>query len=87
MTPQEKAQELFNTMGKKFALIAVYEVLKVFKGLHKPEYCGFDAIGERQYTYKGEHEDQMTGYDMADYYNEVKTEINNLWEQRNKQKN
>ena len=91
MTPKEKAKEFYdkyefvyiqNYTSKheviQCCIIAVDEILAILRGLHKPEYCGFDAIGERQYTYNGEYDDLMTGYDMVDYYNEVKTELTNL---------
>lgn len=89
MTPKEKAIELVNRFKgfemtnenyaiKQVAIIVVDEILKNFIGLHKPEYCAFDAIGERKFTFEGEYDEHMTGYDMEAYWNEVKEEINKL---------
>lgn len=64
--------------AKQCALIAVEEIMKNFEGLRKPEECAFDAIGERKFTFEGEYDNLMTGYDMVSYYEEVKTEIINL---------
>lgn len=82
MTAKDKAIELVNKMiaitlsGKKRnATTCVDEVLKQFEGLHKPEYCAFDAIGERKFTFESEHEECMTGYDMVAYWEQVKEEI------------
>lgn len=63
---------------KKCALVCCDEILSIFDGLHKPEYCAFDAIGERKFTYNGEYDTHMTGYDMVEYWNEVKLEIEKL---------
>jgi predicted Zn-dependent protease with MMP-like domain len=54
------------------------EILKQFDGLHKPEYCAFDAIGERKFTFEGEHPEHMTGYDMVLYWEEVKHELEKI---------
>ena len=94
MTPKEKAEELFvkynefnyetivystqRTKAKECALIAVDEILKQFDGLHKPEYCAFDCIGERKFTFKSEYPEHMTGYDMVEYWQQVKEEIEKL---------
>ena len=93
MTPQEKAKELTNKyfkgsdllyydltwiQAKECALIAVDEILKQFDGLHKPEYCAFDAIGERKFTFESEYPQHMTGYDMVAYWEDVKAQIEAL---------
>ena len=64
--------------AKKVATITVDEILKQFDGLHKPEYCAFDAIGERKFTFKGEYPEHMTGYDMVEYWKTVKREIDKV---------
>lgn len=64
--------------SKQCAILAVDEVLKQFDGLHKPEYCAFDAIGDRKFHFDGEYNTHMTGYDMIAYWEEVKSEIKNL---------
>lgn len=89
MTPKEKAEELYKRMytqhssiypstAKQCALIAVKHMKSIFDGLHKPEYCAFDAIGERNFTFEGEHPDHMTGYDMLEYLEQVEQEIEKL---------
>lgn len=83
MTPEEKAQELLSKFerggfAEEHALSCVDEILKNFEGLHKPEYCFFDSIGGRKFTFDGEHSDGMTGYDMVEYWNEVKAYIEAL---------
>ena len=89
MTPKEKANQLFDDFldlmdiqhppnAKYMAIRCVDEILKNFEGLHKPEYCAFDAIGERKFIFKGEYEEHMTGYDMVEYWQEVKKEIEKL---------
>lgn len=77
MTPKEKAEKLYRMFslggwGKEHATNCVDEILEIFEGLHKPEYCAFDAIGERQYKFDGEYSEHMTGYDMVEYWEEVK---------------
>ncbi len=67
----------FNT-AKQCALIVVKHMKEIFDGLHKPEYCAFDAIGERKFTFEGEHPDHMTGYDMLEYLEQVEQEIERL---------
>jgi hypothetical protein len=86
MTPKQKADQLIDKywyitgmiMAKDFAIICVDEIINNFEGLNKPEYCAFDAIGERKFTFKGEYDTHMTGYDMIEYWNEVKREIEAL---------
>ena len=74
LTNHEYPEQILS-QAKKAALIAVDEILAILRGLQRQEYCRF--VGK--FTYKGEeHEHIMTGYDMADYYNEVKTELTNL---------
>ena len=60
------------------AIIAVDEILKNFEGMHKPEYCSFDAIGKRKFTFESEYPEHMTGYDMVAYWNDVKVQIEAL---------
>lgn len=91
MTPKEKALELYKKYEfvyiqnytskhevKQCVLILVEEILKNFDGLHKPEYCAFDAIGQRKFTFESEYAECMTGYDMIEYWQEVKSEIEKL---------
>jgi hypothetical protein len=93
MTPKEKALEYVVTyykivpsrskkesseLAKKLAIICVDEILKNFDGLDKPEYTAFDAIGERKFTFDGEYDTHMTGYDMEEYWKEVKREIKKI---------
>ena len=94
MTPKQYAEQLvedyYSTImsflsdnmrwenAKKGALIAVKHMKGIFDGLHKPEYCAFDAIGERKFTFEGEHPDHMTGYDMLEYLEQVEQEIQKL---------
>jgi len=87
MTPKEKAQEIFDKMkgsrvkqthSKRCAIIAVDEILKNFVGLHKPEYTAFDCIGEHKYTFERETETHMNGYEMEEYWEEVKRGIQSL---------
>lgn len=68
------------TKAKKAATICINEILQNFEGLHKPEYCAFDAIGEKKYTFIGEPEyrTHKTGYEMKDYWEQVKTEVKNF---------
>jgi hypothetical protein len=61
----------------------VDQILFNFNGLLKPEYVAFDAIGERKFTYDGEYETHMTGYDMVDYWNEVRSELTIMSELEN----
>jgi len=62
----------------KNVLFLVDEILKQFDGLHKPEYCAFDAIGERKFTFESEYPNYMTGYDMIEYWKQVKIEIDKI---------
>lgn len=90
MIPELKAKELIDKYTlllpfgsgmraiKQCALIAVDEMLEIFEGLHKPEYCAFDAIGDRKFTFNGEYNEHMTGYDMVEYLIEVKSELEKL---------
>lgn len=87
MNTSEKAIELVSKfdscfldsfLSKKFAIIIVDEILKNFEGLHKPEYCAFDAIGERKFAFESEYPEHMTGYDMISYWEEVKVKIQEL---------
>lgn len=89
MTPNEKAAQLVvdNQLKVKSldykeavqcAIVTVDEILKNFQGLHKPEYCSFDAIGERKFTFQGEYNEHMTGYDMIEYWQEVKQILEKL---------
>lgn len=84
MDTKDKAQELIekfrqcvsgSSCAKEASLIAVDEILANFEGLHKPEYSVFDAIGERKFTFDGEYPEHMTGYDMVDYWEEVRDHI------------
>lgn len=79
LTSCEENPELIIKMewlsAKQCALIAVDEILKNLEGLHKPEYCAFDAIGERKFTFESEYPEHMTGYDMIAFWQEVKKQI------------
>lgn len=93
MKPKEKAQELVSKFkdhvnpyigsgmlsnthddnailfqSKQCALILVDEILNLIETLHKPEYCSF---------YSSE-EDVKDGYEVIAYWQEVRTEIENL---------
>lgn len=61
--------------AKESAIICVDEVLKIFDGIHKLEYCAFDELGDRKFTFVGEYDTHMTGYDMIAYWKEVKKQI------------
>ncbi len=93
MSPKEKAKELYQKMleagdaqgdfvydasAKASAIIAVDEILKTFEGLDKPEYVSFDSVQPRNYTFDSEYETHMTGYDMEEYYKQVKQEIEKI---------
>lgn len=69
---------IYQPTAKQCALIVVDEILKNFEWLHKPEYCTFDAIGERKFTFQGEYNEHTAGYDMIEYWQEVKDEIGKL---------
>lgn len=64
--------------AKECALICVDEIMQIFECLTKPEYTAFDFIGDRKFTFKSEYETHLTGYDMQEYFEEVKTAIKNL---------
>jgi hypothetical protein len=82
LTPKEKAQELVlkylrieNTNdwwskvpAKQCALIDIQGNIDMLETLHKPEYCTFNA-----YT-----DEQKDGYEMIEFLEQVKKEINNL---------
>lgn len=91
MTAQEKAKELVdkvtatiwdsgNTVSKPMinavAILAVDELLKIFDGLHKPEYTMFDIYEPKQYTI--EDADEINGYMLQEYWEEVKYNIASL---------
>lgn len=79
MNTKEKAKDLVNKFKSKLvSIIVVNEILKNFEGLHKPEYCAFDAIGERKFTFESEYIEHMTGYDMIAYWEDVKIQIESL---------
>ena len=63
---------------KRKCYVVIDEILLIFEGLHKPEYCAFDAIGERKYNYEGEYATHMTGYDMISYWKVVRLNIERL---------
>jgi hypothetical protein len=74
ITPEdwEKATPYAKKCLVQKANITIDEILKIFDGLVKLEYCKFDAIGERKFTFDGEYKTHMTGYDMIEYWREVK---------------
>jgi hypothetical protein len=87
MTTKEKAIQILDRFiqlngnsffAKECSLFLVDEILKQFDGLHKPEYCSFDAIGERKFTFESEYPNYMTGYDMIEYWKQVKIEIEKI---------
>jgi hypothetical protein len=59
-----------NEDAKKIALIAVDEIINQLENLHKPEYTTF-------INYVGKNE-IINGYELIEYYKEVKQEIENL---------
>ena len=89
MTPKEKAGDLIDKFrqnqfsgciicsdsyedkdinAKSLALIAVDETLNLLETLHKPEYCSFYS----------KNEDVKDGYEVIAYWQEVRTEIEQL---------
>lgn len=91
-SPKEKADELVEAykkymypfhpvvaekQAKECALIQIKDMLQIFEGLHKPEYCAFDAIGEQKYKLSDdpEYRTHKTGYEMKEYFEQVKAEL------------
>ena len=64
--------------AKIVSIKTVKEILKNFEGMDKPEYCTFDAIGKRKFTFESEFPEHMTGYDMENYWKEVIEHIEKL---------
>lgn len=90
MTPEEKAHSMIVALknilprmhydvleeaAKQCAIICVDEILKMFDGLHKPEYVAFDVYEPKQYSMEGETD--FNGYTMQAYWQEVKSFIQN----------
>jgi hypothetical protein len=86
MTPKERAESLFITfrsqlkgdwsdnidiiLSKECALIAVDEIITILELInYHPEYVSFSQ--------KNEDDECMNGYEMVDYYEQVKEEIKN----------
>jgi hypothetical protein len=79
-TQKQKAIELINKYlqvydgrvdkAKKCTLIAVDEIISQLENLHKPEYTTF-------INYVGKNE-IINGYELIEYYKEVKQEIETL---------
>lgn len=89
MTVKEKAKELVVKMlqnerempreyTKQCSIIAVDEILEIFKGLAKPEDVAFDVYSPRKYNFESEYSNFMTGYDMAEFYQQVKQELEKM---------
>lgn len=88
MTPKEKAQELVDKFiqtngnsffAKKCAIAAVDEIIKMLMSLYKPEYTSFNTVNELMYKFEESDEcDVMDGYQMVEYYEQVKQEIEKL---------
>lgn len=91
MTPQEKARELVDKyhseinqehnngftfeLAKSCAIICADEMLIQLRKLRKPEYTDFiewDQLKEKEVA------DTMDGYELIDWYENVKEEIQNL---------
>jgi len=66
--------------AKQCVIMSVDEIIKNFDGMHKPEYAAFDVLGEQKYTltHEQEYPTHKNGYEMQDYWNEVKTELKKL---------
>jgi hypothetical protein len=87
MTSKEKADELidkFNFIGidfeqmKEGALICVNEILSCgFGDMHKPEYAAFMVADKFEVEDQNES-DYLSGYEMQEYWNEVKKELEKL---------
>lgn len=91
MTPKEKAEELVhkfmphssgdsnNNEAKICALISVDEIIKILISLYKPEYTSFNTVNELMYKFEESDEcDVMDGYQMVEYYEQVKQEIEKI---------
>lgn len=86
MTPKDKSLELFHKFAKQWhaspddckknCIIAVDEIINLFKGLHKPEYVSFDIYEPKQYH--NEEGTDFNGYTMSEYWEQVKSEISKL---------
>jgi hypothetical protein len=77
LTNHEYPEQILSR-AKEVAIITVDEILQNFEGLSKPEYCAFDCIGERKFTFDGEYPEHMTGYDMIEYWEDVKIQIGRI---------
>jgi hypothetical protein len=64
--------------ARQCALIAVDEIKAIYEGMHKPEYASFDIYEPYNYTLEGHEGVGKNGYEMQDYWEQVKTEITNL---------
>jgi hypothetical protein len=68
--------DLLQSRAKQCAVFAVDEILKIFDGLHKPEYSGFDIYEPKQYTINEPvNNDCIDGYELQEYFREVKSEL------------
>jgi hypothetical protein len=86
MTPKEKAQQLVDKMSgftiedcKRNATTCVEEIISELDKLHKPEYTTF-ITRQAVFINGGLSEETETcdGYELNDYWDEVKQEINNI---------
>ena len=72
LTPRENKIEA----GKQCALIAVDMQIQILESLAKPEYVAF--ILKDELTFETEYETHFHGYDLIEYWQQVKIEIEKI---------
>ena len=73
------------SLAKICALIAVDEILLTVENIHKPEYVAFDIYEPRNFHLEGsESEDNLSGYGIKEYWEQVKSEIEKQWKLNSK---
>lgn len=71
-----KDAEKINNTAKQCALIAVDEILAIIETLDKPEYTAF--LLKDKLEFETEYAKHFNGYDIEEYFKEVKSEIEKL---------
>jgi hypothetical protein len=74
-TPAQQAKHLNNEIGSYAANFLCNLIIRMVSKMNDPEKAAFDCLSKKDFDFKGEFDSHLTGYDLQNYFREVKKEL------------
>lgn len=72
---KQYAKHLKTEIGKHEANFLCNFVIRLVSKMNDPEKAAFDCIGKKEFDFEGEYSTHLTGYDLKEFFKEVKREL------------